>query len=88
VLNPKTGALPMTLELRRVTGREFLVDPPAMAAPPPGETVYKRAAEFTSGGEMAPVLDLTVASWNEGSLLTVRWGNRKLVKELPRAEGP
>ncbi len=88
VLNPKTGALPMTLELRRVAGREFLVDPPAMAAPPPGETVYKRPAEFTGGGGMAPVLDLTVTSWNEGSLLTVRWGDRKLVKELPRAEGP
>ena len=88
VLEPKTGALPMTLELRRVSGREFLVDPPAMAAPPPGETVYKRPVEFATGGEMAPVLDLTVASWNEGSLLTVRWGNRKLVKELPRAEGP
>ncbi|HVO12714.1 MAG TPA: hypothetical protein VMX54_18355 [Vicinamibacteria bacterium] len=88
VLNPKTGALPMTLELRRVAGREFLVDPPAMAAPPPGETVYKRPVEFAAGGEMAPVLDLTVASWNEGSLLTVRWGDRKLVKELPRAEGP
>lgn len=84
VLNPKTGALPMTLELRRVGGAEFLVDPPAMAAPPAGETVYKRPAEFASTADLAPVLDLTIASFGEGSLLTVRYGNRKLVKELPR----
>jgi hypothetical protein len=84
VLNPKTGALPMTLELRRVGGSEFLVDPPAMAPPPGGETVYKRPAEFTPNAEPAPALDLTIASWGEGSVLTIRYGNRKLVKELPR----
>jgi hypothetical protein len=84
VLNPKTGPLPMTLELRRVDNRAFLVDPPGMAAPPPGETVYKRPVTFASGAEPAPALDLTIATWSEGSLLTIRYGNRKLVKELPR----
>ncbi len=84
VLEPKTGALPMTLELRRVGGAEFLVDPPAMAAPPPGETAYKRPAEFAASTELAPALDLTVASFGGGCVLTIRYGNRKLAKELPR----
>jgi hypothetical protein len=86
VLNPKTGPLPMTLELRRIDNREFLVDPPGMAAPPAGETVYKRPVIFGPGAEPAPALDLSVASWNEGSLLTIRYGDRKLVKQLPRVD--
>jgi len=84
VLNPKTGAIPMALELRRVANREFLVDAPAMALPPPGETVYKKPVTFTLGSEPAPALDLTIATWNDGSLLTIRYGNRKLAKELSR----
>ena len=84
VLNPKTGVIPMTLELRRVDNREFLVDVPAMAPPPPGETVYKRPVTFKPGAEPAPALDVTIATWNGGSLLTIRYGNRKLAKELPR----
>ncbi len=84
VLNPKTGPLAMSLELRRVGGAEFLVDPPAMAPPPPGETVYKRPAEFAASTDLAPALELSVASWSDGSLLTIRYGDRKLVKELPR----
>ena len=84
VLNPKKGPLPMTLELRRIDNREFLVDPPGMAAPPAGETVYKRPVTFAPGTEPAPALDLSIASWNEGSLLTIRYGDRKLVKQLPR----
>jgi hypothetical protein len=84
VLNPRTGVLPMTLELRRVDNREFLLDPPATAPAPPGETVYKRPVTFAAGAEPTPVLDLTIASWSSGCQLTIRYGNRKLVKELPR----
>lgn len=83
VLNPKTGALPMTLELRRVDNREFLVAPPALPPPPAGETVYKAPVAFAPG-EPTPVLDLTLASWNDGAVLTIRYGDRKLSKELPR----
>jgi len=84
VLNPKTGTLPMTLELRHASGAEFLVDVPGMAAPPAGEGVYKMPVTFATSPEPAPMLDMTIATWNEGSLLTIRYGNRKLVKELPR----
>lgn len=88
VLTPKTGALPMTLELRRAGSREFLVDPPALAPPPAGEPVYKKPAGFAVAAEPAPALDLTIASWSGGSLLTIRYGNRKLVLELRRTGPP
>ena len=32
-----------------------------------------------------PALDITLAGWNDGVALTVRYGNRKLTKELARA---
>jgi hypothetical protein len=84
VLNPKTGSLPMTLELRRIGGGEFLAEVPERAAAPPGATVYKRPVTFGTGAEPTPSLDLTIASWDRGSVVTVRYGNRKLAKELPR----
>lgn len=83
VLAPKTGTLPMTLELRRIDGREFFADPTVRPAPPAGETVYKAPVTFTPGGEPSPVLDLTVVSYrDEGAVLTIRYGDRRLVKEL------
>lgn len=84
VLNPKTGTLPMTLELRHTSNAEFLVDVPAMAAPPVGESVYKRPITFKPGAEPAPMLDVTIATWQGGSLLTIRYGDRKLALEFPR----
>ena len=46
VLAPKTGGIPMTLELRRGDGREIFADLAAMATPSAAETVYKSAAKF------------------------------------------
>ena len=87
VLAPKAGTLPMTLELRRVDGREFLIGGGLLPPPPPGETVYKAPAVFTPSPEPAPVLGLTIASYGaEGAVLTVRYGDRQLVKELARSE--
>jgi hypothetical protein len=84
VLTPKTGELPMTLELRRGEGREIFADLTAMATPAGGETVYKSPASFATGTEPVPVLDITLAGWSDGVALTVRYGNRKLTKELAR----
>ena len=87
ILAPKTGTLPMTLELRRFDGREFFTDPAVMPAPPAGETVYKAPVTFARGSEPTPVLDLTVASYgSEGAVLTLRYGDRQLAKELVPAE--
>lgn len=85
VLTPKAGDLPMSLELRRGEGREIFADLSVMAPPAGGETVYKSAASFATGTDPVPVLDITLAGWNDGIVLTVRYGNRKLTKELARA---
>jgi len=86
-LTPKTGSLPMTLEIRRGDGREIFADVSAMAPPPGGETVYKSPAVFATGADPVPALDVTLARWSDGVTLTVRYGNRKLTKDLARA-GP
>ncbi len=87
VLTPKTGTLPMTLELRRGAGRELFADANAMLPPPDGETVYKAPATFVPSPEPVPALDVTLAGWSDGVVLTIRYGNRKLTKELVRT-GP
>jgi hypothetical protein len=86
-LTPKTGSLPMTLEVRRGDGREIFADVTAMAPPPGGETVYKSPAVFATGAEPVPALDVTLAQWSDGVTLTVRYGNRKLTRTFVRA-GP
>lgn len=85
VLNPRTGGLPMTLEVRRGDGREIFADVTVMAPPRGGETVYKSPAVFATGAEPVPALDLTLTGWNDGATLTIRYGNRKLTKDLVRA---
>jgi hypothetical protein len=82
VLTPKTGGLPMTLEVRRGPGRELFADPNAMAPPEGGEMVYKAPVAFAPSAEPVPVLDVTLAGWRGGVSLTIRYGNRKLTKEL------
>jgi len=85
VLTPKAGDLPMSLELRRGDGREIFADLSVMSPPVGGETVYKSAATFATGPDPVPALDITLAGWNDGIVLTVRYGNRKLTRELARA---
>jgi hypothetical protein len=87
VLTPKTGTLPMTLEVRRGPGRELFADPNAMAPPQGGETVYKSPATFVPSADPVPALDVTLAGWSDGVVLTIRYGNRRLTKELVRT-GP
>ncbi len=84
-LTPKIGNLPMTLEVRRGDGREIFADVTVMAPPPGGETVYKSPAVFATGAEPVPALDVTLAGWDDGATLTIRYGNRKLAKDLVRA---
>lgn len=85
VLNPRTGGLAMTLEVRRAEMRETGEDMNALPPPPPGETVYKAPASFTTEPQLAPTLDITLAGWNDGASMTIRYGNRKLTKDLVRA---
>ena len=85
VLTPKTGSLPMTLEVRRGDGREIFADLTAMAPPPGGEIVCKSPAAFVASAEPVPALDVTLTGWSDGVALTIRYGNRKLTKDLMRA---
>jgi hypothetical protein len=82
VLTPKTGGLPMTLEVRRGPGRELFADPNAMAPPEGGEMVCKAPVAFAPSAEPVPVLDVTLTGWRGGVSLTIRYGNRKLAKDL------
>ena len=75
----------MSLELRRGDGREIFADLSVMSPPVGGETVYKSAATFATGPDPVPALDITLAGWNDGIVLTVRYGNRKLTRELARS---
>ena len=84
-LTPRTGSLPMTLEIRRGDGREIFADVTAMAPPPGGETIYKSPAVFATGAEPVPALDVTLTGWKDGVTVTIRYGNRKLTKDLVRA---
>jgi hypothetical protein len=85
VLTPKTGNLPMTLEVRQGAGREIFADLTAMPLPPSGEIVYKSPVVFVASAEPVPSLDVTLTGWSTGVALTVRYGNRKLTKDLIRA---
>jgi hypothetical protein len=85
VLNPRTGGLPMTLEVRKVDNREVFSDVNVMASPPAGETVYKARATFAISTDPTPALDVTLAGWRDGVSLTIRYGNRRLAKDLVRA---
>jgi len=80
-LTPKTGGLPMTLELRRGDGREIFSDVTVMA-PPAGEIVHKSPAAFVASPDLVPALGVTLTRWSDGIALTVRYGNRKLTKDL------
>ena len=80
-LTPKTGSLPMTLELRRGEGREIFADATVMA-PPAGEIVHKSPAAFVASPDLVPALDVTLTRWSDGITLTIRYGNRKLTKDL------
>jgi len=85
VLNPKMGSLPMTLELRRAEGGSFFGEPATMAPPPPGESVYKAPVVFSKTSDPVPALDVTLARYGDAAVLSIRYGNRKLVKALVRA---
>ena len=38
-----------------------------------------------ASAEPVPALDVTLTGWSDGVALTIRYGNRKLTKDLMRA---
>jgi len=75
----------MSLEVRRIAVPEFLQPGNVMTRTPEGETVAKVKVLFETTGETEPSLKVGLEPGKEGLALVVRYGNRKLVKELQAA---
>jgi hypothetical protein len=72
----------MSLELRRIDVPEFLRPGNVMTPTPAGETVYKAPVAFTTVSDTVPALSLTLAEAMGTVSLEVRYGNRRLTKDL------
>jgi hypothetical protein len=75
----------MSLEVRRIDVPEFLQPGNVMTKTPEGETVAKVPIRFETTGDSAPALKVGLEPEKDGLALVVRYGNRKLVKELQAA---
>jgi hypothetical protein len=74
----------MSLEVRKIAVPEFLEAGNVMAPAPPGETVMRVPIVFETVPETTPTLRLEVAPAKDATAttLTVRYGDRRLVREL------
>jgi hypothetical protein len=73
----------MSLEVRKIAVAEFLEPGNVMTRTPEGETVWKAPIRFQTGTDVAPALKVEVTGPANGKLsLTVRYGDRTLVKEF------
>ena len=75
----------MSLEVRRIAVPEFLQPGNVMTRTPEGETVAKVPIRFETTGETEAALKVGLEPDKNGLALVVRYGNRKLVKELQAA---
>jgi len=82
VFHPNTEGKGMALEVVKIEVPEFLQPGNAFTPTPPGDSVYKQPISFqTEEGKTSP-LDVGLSSEKERLSLTIRYGDRKLVKEL------
>jgi len=72
----------MSLEVRKILVEEFLVPGNVMTKTPEGETVSRSAAAFETVAETVPALALDLQAGGRGASLVIRYGDRKLAKEL------
>jgi hypothetical protein len=71
----------MSLEVRSVAA-DFLEPGNAMAPAPEGKTVLRVPARFETVPDSAPALAIALVPGKGTTSLTVRYGDRRLVKEL------
>lgn len=71
----------MSLEVRQVAA-DFLEPGNAMAPAPEGKTMLRVPARFETVAETAPALAIALTPGKGVTSLTVRYGDRRLVKEL------
>ena len=72
----------MSLEVRRILVEEFLVPGNVMTKTPEGETVARSAASFETVAETVPALALDLKAAAKGASLVIRYGDRRLAKDL------
>jgi hypothetical protein len=81
---PNLDGKGMMIELRRVDMREVYPSLNAMAPVPRGETAYKGPARFETLSPLAERLDIQLGEAPAGVVLTVRYGDRRLVLNFTR----
>lgn len=81
---PNLDGKGMAVEMRRVDMREVYPDVNAIAPAPRGETIYKGPVQFEKVEPLAPRLDQTLEERDGKVLLTIRYGDRRLVLTLVR----
>jgi hypothetical protein len=72
----------MSLEVRKIDVQEFLQPGNVMTRTPEGETVARVPVRFETTADTEPALKVELEPGKDGLALVVRYGNRKLVKEL------
>jgi len=72
----------MSIELRKLSVPEFLQPGNVMTPTPEGPTVFHEAARFERTDTTEPALKIDLAPHMAGTKLVVRYGDRRLVRDL------
>lgn len=72
----------MSLEVRKIAAGEFLQPGNVMTLAPEGDPILRIPVSFETVPETAPALAIQLLPGKEATSLTVRYGDRRLVKEL------
>jgi hypothetical protein len=78
----------MSLEVRKIAVEEFLQPGNVMTRTPEGETLLRVPIRFDTTPDTEPTLKIQLEPGKERLALVVRYGNRRLVKELTTAGVP
>ena len=81
---PNLDGKGMMIEVRRVDMRDVYPTLNAMAPLPRGETMYKGPARFETASPFAERLDVQLGEADGGVILTLRYGDRRLVLNFTR----
>ena len=72
----------MSVELRKLSVAEFLQPGNVMTSTPEGPTVWRESARFERTDTTEPALKIDLAPHMAGTKLVVRYGDRRLVRDL------
>ncbi len=72
----------MSFEVRKIAVGEFLEPGNVMTLAPEGETMLRAPVRFETVPDTAPALAIELLPGKDATTLTVRYGDRRLVKEL------